>query len=457
MGVLRMSREEANEFTAMFIPVFVEQLAISLLAMLISGLVKGSGMEAVAAVTLLNSLNFLFQQSFMAIGVGVTVVVAQYRGKGDLSATGKAAMQGVVLATVLSVLMSVACYLLMEPILRLILANSDALIYEYGRTYMLYNLLALPFISIYTVASAAIRGSGYPKTSLFATLVYNGTYAVLAFCAVTFTSTGLYGVSVSLLISAILAAAVGLFLLKRGNEYLNIGKISLRLEGEIMRPMLRVGIPVLLENVLFQAGKLVTQTFSVAYGTNDMAANGIANTIFQLMLVPGGTASNAAPPIVGRYCGQGDDEGAMRKGKQFLVLTTIMMTVVSLLALIFIGPLSKMMSDVGRVQEQVRLILITVIIAVPLTWALGFVTPAIMRSSGDAKFTSFVSVLAMFTMRIGLTYVLTNILKIGIIGIWLGMYGDWVLRIVFFLPRFQSRKWLQFSLLGGKKTQDQSE
>ena len=451
MGVLRMSRDEVSEFSAMFIPVFVEQLAVSAIAMLVSFLVKGSGMEAVAAVNLLNTLNYLFQQSFMSIGVGVTVVVAQYRGRDDVFATGRAAQQGVVVAFLLSMVVGVVCFLFREPILRLILADSAPLIYEYGRTYLTYNLIALPFIGIYTVSAAAIRGSGYPRTSLFATLTYNGCYALLAFLAVTFTDMGLLGVSRALLISGVLAAGVGLWLLLRGNGHLQVDKLSFKLEKEVLSPMFKVGIPVLLENMLFQVGKLVTQTFSVPYGTNAMAANGIANNINSFMCVPGMTAMNAAPPIVGRYCGRGDDDGAMRKGMQFILLTTIMMVLVSLVSLVFLNPLSKMMSGVPEVQVLVKQILISAIIATPLTWPMGFVTPAILRSSGDAKFTSFVSIFAMFTMRIGMSFVLTRVLEIGIIGIWLGMYADWVVRIVFFMPRFKSRKWLQFSLLGGSK------
>ena len=63
LKLIKMSKEDVREIKAMCIPVFVEQLTIALMAMLVSAMVKGSGMAAVASVNLLNSLTMLFQQT----------------------------------------------------------------------------------------------------------------------------------------------------------------------------------------------------------------------------------------------------------------------------------------------------------------------------------------------------------------------------------------------------------
>lgn len=447
MGVLRMGKEERTEFLSMFIPVFVEQLAIAGIAMLISALVKGLGMEAVAAVNLLNSLTILFQQVFTAVGVGITVVIAQYRGIGNNTATGHAAGQSITLSVYLSLAIGVLFFVFMGPALNFILSDSDPLVYQYSRTYLTYNLIALPFFAVYTVCAASIRGSGQPQRSLIATLIYNGMYALFASLTVALTKTGLHGIGISMVISAVLAAAYGIRLVRKGNDAMRVEKFTFKLDMNVMRPVFRIGIPLVLENALFQCGKLATQTFSVAYGTNSMAANGICNNISQLMLVPGMAASNAAPAIVGKYCGRMDNDGAMRKGWQFIFLTSIMVVVTCAAFYTFLWPLCRMMSDVVAVQQEVHYVMSVACLVKPFTWTLAFVTPAILRSSGDAKFTTIVSVVAMFTMRVGVAYLLAVVMKIGIIGIWIGMYSDWVLRVICFYPRFTKRIWLRFRLL----------
>ncbi len=448
---LTMSKDEFKEIFSMSGPVLIEQLSVAFMANLVSVLVKGSGMAAVAAVNYLNSLTGLFQQSYLAIGVGVTVVVAQYRGRKDSINAGKAAAESIVLAVYLATAVAIGVFLFREPLLKMILANSEALVYGYGRTYMSIYVFALPFIGIYSVSAAAIRGSGYPSKSLIATLVYNGTYALLACMAVYVFHSGLVGVSLSLLVAAVAAAAVGLILLKRGNPNLVVDKLfKLKISRENMRPMMIVGIPIFLENLLFQTGRLITQTFVVSYGTDTIAVNGLANNVNMILCVPGMTCVNATPPIVGRYCGMRDEKNAKRKAVQFVLICMISMGVTALLMMVFLGPYARYYSNKLTVQAAIRSVVIFQCITMPLTWGIAFVGPSILRSSGDSKFTSFITIMAMFTMRIGLGYFLTHVIYWGTLGVWIGMFADWIFRGIFFLPRLLSGKWLEHDLFRNK-------
>ena len=447
-----MSREEWREILSMSGPAFIEQLAIALMGTVISMMVKGSGLAAVAAVNLLNSLTMLFQQVYTAIGVGVTVVVAQYRGKNDLVNTGKAALESTLLSIYMACGLAAVVLVFREPILRLVLSDSEPLVYEYSRIYLTFNVISLPFIGIYTVIAAAIRGSGYPRMSLVATLIHNGSYALMAYIAVFVLNKGLTGVSVALLLSRIIAAAYAIYVLIRGNENMRVREFSFKLSRNNLSPLFIVGLPIFLENVLFQVGKLFTQTFAVPYGTAATAANGVGNNLFSLLAVPGGAATNAAPPIIGKYCGMGEKKKAKEKGIQFVALATIVMAGCSLVMYILLDPIAGYYADGDEtVKAMIKTIVTTCCIAVPLGWPIGFVTPAVLRASGDSKFTSAVCISAMVLMRISLGYYLTRVAMVGIIGIWIAMYSDWVFRAVFFLPRFLSGKWLDHDIFAKAK------
>ncbi len=448
---LRMTRDEIGELIEMLLPIAVEQISISSIGMLISFFVRNSGMEAVASVNLLNSVNYLINQTFIAVGVGVSVVVAQYRGRGDARATGKVAQQGVMIAAIIATVVGSICLGGREIILKLMLKDSVPLIYEYSRAYLTYSLFALPFSSVYSVSSAAIRGSGNPRISMIAVFTYNGCYASLAFLSSTFTGSGLLGVSRSLLASYIIAASVAFTLLIRGNDHLRVEHLVVRFDKEVIKPMIRVSVPVLCENVLFSFGRLITQTFSVNYGTNPMAANGIVTNINAIMSVPIMAATNAAPPIVGRHCGSGDTEGAMRVSKQLIALVIIVQILISILGFSLLTPLSAIMTREPEVRAIIKQILRLQLLIMPVGFTLAFVTPAAMRSSGDTKFVLYVNVATMFTMRIGMAYILTQVLRVGVGGIWIGMYSDWAMRICFYLPRYLSGKWLRFSVLDKKE------
>lgn len=448
MKILKMDKSERSELIAMFIPMLIEQSLIMVVGLLITAIIKVAGTQAVAAVTLLNSLVALFQQSFVAIGVGVTVVVAQLRGRGDAIATGKAASQSVTLALMTSCSVSLICLVFMEPILNLIFKElSDPKVFEYGRIYYIFNIVSLPLIAVYSICAGAIRGSGHPKSSLTATIINSTTYVGFAFILVYFFNLSLAGVCIALVVSRLIAAIVGLMQLMRGNNELKSSKIPFKIDLDVAKPVFRVAVPLLLENLLFSGGRLITQAFSTVYGTNAVAANGIANNIHAVVLSPAVAASNVAQPIVGRYCGKGDLEGAKRKGNQILLLTVLMMTFTSLMTFTFMKPLVRFTSDVPEVQQLAYPVIISYCITIPVLWTLGFVIPSILRSSGDGKFTSMVCIGAMVVMRITTGYLLAVVLRVGLLGIWISMYLDWIVRVSFFLPRFKSGKWLQQRVL----------
>ena len=448
MRILKMSREDWGEITSMSAPIFIEQLSIALITILVSMLVKSTGIEAVAAVNLLGTLNMLFQQSYVAIGVAVTVTVAQFRGKGDLISTGESTSQANTLSLLFSTVIAILCLVLTEPILRLILSNSDQLVYVYSRTYLFYNIISLPFMSIYYITTAAIRGSGFANHSLIATLINNVAYAAFAIAAVVLFHGGLVGVSVAMLLSRVLAAAAGLVMLKRGNVNLNVKRLfAYKFEKRIIMPVIAVSIPICLENILFQGGKMITQTYAVPFGTNAIAVNGIANTLTALLIVAGTTCSNAVTPIVGRYIGMRDFSKARLKLKQFLVLGILVSVASSGIILALTNPMARYYTSVAAVQKEIFTVVLSYAVVNPILWSMSFIVPSALRGAGDVKYTTLIAVLSMVFMRIVFGYLFAIVLKFGVIGIFYGMYVDWLLRSVLFMIRARGNTWLQKSIV----------
>ena len=413
-----ISRDDWREIGSMSAPLFIETLSMALIGMLVSMLVKRTGMAAVASVNLLNILNQLFQQVFLAMGVAVTVTVAQHRGRGDVVSTGKTASQAMMMSLGVSIVMAVLCFAFMNQLLMLILADSEALVYQYSTIYLSYCIASIPFMSVYYVTTGAIRGSGKPNISLIAALVYNGSYALMSVLAVVWLDAGIVGVSIAMLLSRVFSALAGVYLLKRGNENLKVPKVfSLHFEKQIIKPVILISIPICLENLLFQGGKLITQTFAVPFGTNAIAVNGIVNNLFFLMMVPGVTAANAATPIVGRYIGMRNFKEARNKAKQLLFISIVVATFTSALIYVFTPALARFYTDVPQIQKQILSITGLCCLVVPFLWAPSFLTPAALRGAGDVRYTTAIAVFSMLTLRVGSSYVLAIVLGWGVQGI----------------------------------------
>lgn len=68
--------------------------------------------------------------------------------------------------------------------------------------------------------------------------------------------------------------------------------------------------------------------------------------------------------------------------------------------------------------------------------------PAGLKGARDARFTMWVSILSMWGCRIVCGYTLGIVLGFGVVGIWLGMFLDWIVRGLFFWWRMVSGRWL---------------
>ena len=67
--------------------------------------------------------------------------------------------------------------------------------------------------------------------------------------------------------------------------------------------------------------------------------------------------------------------------------------------------------------------------------------PQALRAAGDTTFTMVVSSVSMWTMRVGFGILLGRFWGMGVVGIWVAMFFDWLLRIALFVPRFHGHKW----------------
>jgi Na+-driven multidrug efflux pump len=87
-------------------------------------------------------------------------------------------------------------------------------------------------------------------------------------------------------------------------------------------------------------------------------------------------------------------------------------------------------------------------------WPAGFCLPPAFRAANDVMFTMVVSVFSMWFFRVALAYVLAletvtlfgifsfSGMGLGLMGVWYAMTVDWIFRVICFLWRLISGRWL---------------
>ena len=74
-------------------------------------------------------------------------------------------------------------------------------------------------------------------------------------------------------------------------------------------------------------------------------------------------------------------------------------------------------------------------------WPMAFTMPNALRAAGDVKVPMVISVCSMVIVRLGCSYILGVHFGLGVIGVWIAMVGDWVVRIIFFTIRARQVLW----------------
>lgn len=437
-----------KQVIAIFIPILVDQSFLVLMSMLNTAMISSAGVTAISAVNMVDALNIFIIQVFIAVATGGTVIVAQYKGKGDRKSVSKAASQAILTVTFLSLFVSIAVILFHESLLAFLFGNAEQAVFQNATLYLIGSALSYPFIAIYQAVNGALRGVGDTKPTLILSFLMNATNTALNFIFIVILNMGIIGLVLSILIARLIGSITSLIYLIKINETINFKlKNALRIDFTILKKVLFIGIPFAAEQLFFHGGKLLTQTFIVKLGTLALTVNAIGSAIGLVYQMGPISLSIAIVTIVGQCMGKRNIRDARKFTKSFIWLSSIMFIIGALIILPSFPLLMKMFSAPVEIQTEIFIIVAMSTVFQPILWSFSFLIPAALRAAGDSTFTSVVSMLSMWLFRVVLGYILGITLGLGMIGVWAAMIFEWGIRGSIFLWRFRGEKWYQRKLV----------
>lgn len=426
----------------LIIPLVIEQLLLMTVGMADTLMVTSAGEAVVSGVSLVDSINLLLIQVFSALGTGGAVVAAQYLGRRDVENARSAAKQLIYAVTAVSLLLMAAALIFRQHLLMLIFGHIDADVMDSALIYFLLTALSYPFIALYNAGAALFRAMGNSKVSMFNSMLMNliniGVNALLIYGF----EMGAAGAGWGTLLSRGTAAIIVIALLCQPKHIIFLDRLfHPEAHWGMVKNILRIGVPNGVENGVFQVGKLMVQGIITTFGTPAIAANAIANSIASVVNVPGNAISLSLVTVVGQCMGAGETTQAVTYTKKLVGIAYASMGVLSVILFFAAEPLAYCFELSPASAKMAVEVLQWCAIFSCTIWPLAFSLPNALRAAGDAKFTMIVSMLSMFLCRILLSYVLAYGLDLKLLGVWLAMFTDWLVRGAVFLFRFCRGRW----------------
>ncbi len=437
-----------KELKKLILPLFMEQLLVMLVGIADTFVVSYAGEAAVSGVSLVNSFNTIFIYLFTALASGGAVIISQYIGRHDTEPAGESASQLFTVSLLFSAAAAVVILMLHREILRLMFGKVEPEVMEACVTYLRISAYSYPAIAVYNAGAAVYRSIGKTSTTMYISVLSNIINVIGNVIGVFVLNAGVAGVAYPSLAARMFSAVVitGLCFRKRERVQYRLGWI-LQWNRDLMRRILGIAVPNGIENGIFQFVKVALSSVAALFGTYQIAANGIAQSIWSMAALAGVTMGPVFITVIGQCIGAGDSGQAEYYFKKLLKITLLLSLIWN--AMIFaVTPL--LMKAYILADETKRLVILLVLIhnvfnsiVFPFSGPLGNG----LRAAGDVKFTMVVSIASTIGGRLIFSLLFGIVFQMGVIGIACAMCLDWLLRAIIFYVRFKAGKWKCFKVI----------
>ena len=433
-----------RQSVAIVIPLIAENLFTTLFGLINTGMISSSGVTSLSAVSLVDTLNNFLFVFFIGIATGACVVVANFLGKGEAERLHDAMVQAVTSVVLVTGVTAVFIIVLNTPLLRLLFGAAEQEVMEKSRLYLLGGALTLPLYGLTVAICSVLRGIGEGKTSLLFTFLSTGLYVLFNILFLTVLQMGIPGLILSITLNRLTNVPLLLLLMKKNRSAFRARfREFFRIDLKLFQSIMKIGMPCAVEQLFFTGGRLVTQAMIVPMGTNAIVTYNVSYSIMvlsQTLVNPVGTAMF---PIAGICMGHNRPEDVRSLTKSYFWLNTWSYILSLVLVLIFFRPLVSFYHAPAELIQEIFLYVMITTVSQPIIHNAGFMLPQVFRAVGDGNYCTVVSLLIMWVVRILLGYVLGVWMQLGVLGIWIAMDLDWLVRAILFPLRFRGTKWLE--------------
>ena len=429
-------------------PLFVEQFLLMLVGIADTFVVSFSSEADVSGVSLVNAFNTVLIFLFTALSSGGAVMISQYIGSRNNKKAEKAASQLLMISVVVSAVLSAVILIFDNQLLSLLFGKVEPDVMQASETYLIITTWSLPALAVYDAGAALCRSIGKAKATMYISTVANIINIVGNCVGVFALGLGAAGVAYPSLISrALSAAAVTVYCFREKNGTRYRVRNVLTWDGGLLKKIMGIALPNGIENGVHQLVKVALSSMVALFGTYQIAANGVAQSIWSLASIMGLAMAPAYTTVIGQCMGARDIERANFYFKKLNKITLIL----SILWNAFVFAITPLIVRYSAISAEAKSLVLWLVLinnifnglAYPFAGPLGNG----LRAAGDVKFTMLVSIFLTIAARLFFSAFFGLWLGWGVIGVAAGMSIDLVFRGAIFLLRLKSQKWTKFQLI----------
>ena len=432
-------KKNSKELINYALPAVFENILQTTVGFVDSVLIAKISLVAVSAVSLVNGVMAVYQAVFIALAVAVITVVSSITGAKKSDTLSETVRTAIVLSLVVGGVFSVMSLLFAHPIL--VALGAKGAVLSQGIIFLRVVAGTSILMVLMIVLGQLVRSAGQPKLPLMINIVVNILNfifdVILIFGLFGFPKLGILGAG----IGTALARLVGVVML-----VLALQKTSHRIEGNLFSGKLHIfkseivkrALPIMGERLMMRLGDIVIFVIIIVYGTDIFAGNAIGETITAYNYLPAFGFATGASILIARAFGQKNKAEISSLTKKSFVITAILSTILGGIIFAISPVFISFFTDNATAISAARIVIFISFISEPIVSGVIIYTAA-LQAMGDAKTPFYATLIGMWTIRIGVAWVLGTGLGFGLWGVWIATVLDNIFRFFVLKLRYERR------------------
>lgn len=399
------------------VPMVLEMIMESVFAVVDIFFVSRLGANAVATVGITESVMTIIYAIGGGLSTATTALVARRIGEKDPRKAGIAAFQAILLAFLVSTLISLPGMLYARSFLRL-MGASEEMISE-GYLYPAIMFGSSGIVMLLFIINAVFRSSGDAAVSMrvmwLANIINLVLDPLLIFGFGPIPAMGIKGAAIATAIGRSVAVVYQFYLLFKSHHRIHLTLSSIKFQPRIMASLLKVSVGGILQNIIATSSWILLVRIIAVSGAAALAGYTISIRILLFALLPAWGISNAAATLVGQNLGAGFPDRAERSVWITSYINMAVMGVVSIFLVVFPDAFIRIFIQDPEVIRQGALSLQIISLGF-IFYALSMVMVQGFNGSGDTITPTVVNFICFWLVEIPLAWMLANIMGMGLTG-----------------------------------------
>ena len=429
-------------------PIFIEVFLQMLVGNIDQLMMSHYSPQAVAAVANANQILNIFIMLIVVMSTATTILIAQYLGARNQSKLSEVCTVSLVLNFVFSSVAAVFFITCHEWIFTWLGIPPETM----GDTSLYTTIVAagLPIQAMYYALVAVFRGHSLTRITMYVALVMNiihvGTNYILIFGHGPIPSLGVLGVSISTWLSKVIGLLIIVYLFKT-LLHLKVSTSYLRpFPWHTVKSLLHISVPSGGETLSYQLSQTTIMKMVNILGLAVINTKVYVSVIAMLCYVYTIAIANASQVIVGFLMGakrQNEVTNRVWKSMSLAIVISVGLAIFFYITSDTVLSVFTTDSEILSLAHDVLL----VEIFLELGRAVNIVMVGCLQAAGDIRTPMLVGVLGMWLCAVPLSYLFGIYWGWGLVGIWIAMAIDEILRGLLFIYRWQSGKWKEKRLI----------